>query len=98
MKVKLREKLDGGQTVGVYTPLPPARQRSRPERQPRIGTGRPPVAVIPFLDALADLLAADVVSRITAPAGSRTPRKSGTDSTRVRSASQGIRDAAGKDS
>lgn len=89
MKVKLGEKLDGWQTVRL-----PVRPRSRPGRQPRIGKGRPPEALLPFLDALANLLAAEVVSRLTGGAGSLAPGKSGTDSTPVRSLRRAVRDAA----
>ncbi len=69
--------------------LRPASAQDRPRNAPDV----PPEAHRPFLDALADLLAAEVVAKITVLSGSRTPRKSGTDSTPVRSLRRAVRDA-----
>lgn len=125
MKVKLREKLDGWQTVGVYTPTPPAHQPSRPESQRRTaGRAAPPTdpGLKGFLEELGRMAADAVLARLSNHRHSKdggepsikTPRgrnrsdpakKAGVNvladrrhSTRVRSVSQAIRDAAGKDS
>ena len=74
---RYRAKRDVSVTVSANSQsLPPRFPRSgSPQGQPRMRAGSPPEAYRPFLDALAELLAAEVVRRITAGLGTRDPRK-----------------------
>ncbi len=50
-------------------------RRADPQARPRMGNALPPEAFRPFLDALAEILASWVVTRITVGPGTRTHRK-----------------------
>ncbi len=61
--------------MGGWNVPSPSYQLPRPGRRGRIAPDGPPEAHRPFLDALAALLAAEVVAKITVGSGTQTHRK-----------------------